>query len=214
MMQYRYDVAVTSYCQAKCPSCARTDEETGEMVPWLKPTHMKTSIFEKIVQGAQQNTVFQFCGELGDPMMHPDINKFVDLTLEHGHSLEINTNGGLRQPAWYEHYANPEDTSRLRIMFGIDGMDEETNQKYRIAVNWQRAMDNMKAWSTAGGRGEWHFIIFEWNWQQIPHAIEFSEQIDYPVFFKINNRPYGRLSEHQRDQVHNLIDQYQGNFAP
>jgi len=43
------DFAITTYCQAKCRSCQRTNEDTGEVNSWLTPTHMSYTVFDNIV---------------------------------------------------------------------------------------------------------------------------------------------------------------------
>ena len=222
---YRFDIAVSSYCQAYCPSCARTDTDTLETVSWLKPSHIDFDVFKRIVDSAvdlDPDVVFQFCGELGDPMMHPRIGELIDYAMERARQVEINTNGGLRQPEWYEEMAEKWGRNsiadkcgkELRIVFGIDGVYEETNQKYRINVDHARAMANMEAWSKAGGPSEWHFILFEHNWHEIPEAILTSQQVDCPVFFKFNARDYGKISDHGKQEAYRLIEKYNGEIVP
>ena len=46
-MKYRFDFALTTYCQAKCRSCARTNEVTGDKEDWLELKHMDLGIFQK-----------------------------------------------------------------------------------------------------------------------------------------------------------------------
>jgi MoaA/NifB/PqqE/SkfB family radical SAM enzyme len=223
--KYRFDIAISSYCQAKCPSCARTDEETLETVSWLKPSHIDVEVFKNIVDSAckiDPNVVFQFCGELGDPLMHPKITELVDYAMERAKGVEINTNGGLRKPEWYEDMAKKWGKNSiadrvgktLKIIFGIDGIYPETNEKYRINVDHERAMKNMKAWSEGSGAGEWHFILFEHNWHEIPEAILVSQQIDFPIFFKFNGRDYGMISDHGKKEAYRLIEKYDGEIVP
>jgi MoaA/NifB/PqqE/SkfB family radical SAM enzyme len=101
-----------------------------------------------------------FCGELGDPMMHPDIEEIIDICLGAVPRIEIATNGGLRQPDWYEKIAKKYG-NRIHIKWAIDGTDHKTNWKYREGVDFKRAMSNMKAWIKNGGAGDWHFLIFD-----------------------------------------------------
>lgn len=35
-----FDFAITSFCQAKCRSCVRTNSDTGEPEQWLTPRHV------------------------------------------------------------------------------------------------------------------------------------------------------------------------------
>lgn len=201
------DFAITTYCQAKCRSCQRTNQETGEQEDWLTPTHMSYTVFDNLLNGIPHDLyTAQFCGELGDPMMHPEITKFVDRIFAHPNvrRLVINTNGGLRSPSWYtmmgEKYGN-----KLQICFGIDGMSHDTNWKYREGVDWQRAIDNMMAYKSAGGGTVWHFIIFDWNWYEVYMAYDFSIKHDIELILKYNYRDYGLISDKNKIECNKVL---------
>jgi hypothetical protein len=206
IMKYNFDFALTTHCQARCRSCARTDENTGGKEDWLKLTHMDIEIFNKRLTSFSKDIGYiQFCGELGDPMMHPRIREFIDTALLYTDRVNINTNGGLRNPNWYKNlakdYGHPSSkypSKRVYIKFGIDGTDHDTNWLYREGVDWQRAMDNMKFWFSEGGNGSWHFIIFDWNWHQIPEAAKLAKDIGCEVEFKFNNRNHGLITDENK----------------
>ncbi len=199
-----FDFALTTYCQAKCQSCVRMDPNNPGLVsPFLNLQHFDLEIFKNIISNSDiikhYNSYIQFCGELGDPVMHPQIEKFIEVAFEYGGGVQVNTNGGLRSPDWYTHLctkfdSGPDDRRRLKFKWGIDGTDHETNSKYRDGVDWHRAMDNMTAWFENDGEGEWHFIIFEWNWHQIFDAYEMAKNINCEIAFKFNGRNWGKIS--------------------
>lgn len=202
------DFAITTYCQAKCRSCQRTNQDTGEPEDWLTPTHMSYELFDRIVNNCPSNlTMAQFCGELGDPMMHPQITKFVDriFSKKSIRRLIINTNGGLRDPEWYTRMGENYGL-KLGIHFGIDGMSHETNWKYREGVNWQRAIDNMVALSKTKADLEWHFLIFEWNWQEVEEAYNFAKKHNINIIFKFNTRHVGLISSENKQACKKIIE--------
>lgn len=202
------DFAITTYCQAKCRSCQRTNQDTGEPEDWLTPTHMSYELFDRIVNNCPSNlTIAQFCGELGDPMMHPQITKFVDriFSKKSIRRLIINTNGGLRDPEWYTRMGENYGL-KLCIHFGIDGMSHETNWKYREGVNWQRAIDNMVALSKTKSDLEWHFLIFEWNWQEVEEAYNFAKKHNINIIFKFNRRHVGLISSENKQACEKIIE--------
>lgn len=192
-----FEIAVTNYCQAKCPSCNRTNEETLELNPWINLTHFDVDMFKKTFSkeyANKHNVVhFKFCGETGDPMMHPRIEEFVHHAFDIGAEVQIATNGGLRQPKWYETMAN-QYKMKMQIIFGIDGVDHETNNKYRIGVNTERAFENMLTFKKHGGFSKWQFILFDFNYHQIPNVIDKCYEWNIPPMFIWNQGKYGLIS--------------------
>ena len=188
------DWNLSSYCQAKCPSCPRTNEQTLETSKWLSLVHVDYNDWLKIVQGRNwENTIFTYCGEHGDPMMHPEITKFVKWGADNSRMVHIHTNGGLRKPEWYVDILNY--SPHILITFSIDGLSQETNEQYRIGVNWQRSWDNMIASIEAKPRQVvWDYIVFEHNWQEIPRVVELAEEYDVRLRMKMNGAYYNRLT--------------------
>ena len=73
-MIYNFDFWLTTYCQAKCRSCARTNIHTGDQESWLNTSHMKLETFvNRLEPFPHEIGYIQFCGEMGDPCMHPKI---------------------------------------------------------------------------------------------------------------------------------------------
>lgn len=210
-MRHEFDFALTTYCQAKCRSCARTNEETGEKEDWLELKHMDFDMFKSRVEFSKlfqdpERVEVTFCGEYGDPMMHPRITDFIEYTAPKCRQLAINTNGGLRQPEWYAELG--KRWKHVRINWGIDGTDAEINGLYREGVNFERAMENMFAWfgkDGEGGRGEWQFLIFDWNWHQIPEAYEIAKMHDINIRFKFNQRGFGLITHENRQTAYELL---------
>lgn len=155
---------------------------------------MDLNVFRTTLEAAKMDIhSIQFCGEFGDPMMHPDVEQFVEAALRHSEKVQINTNGGLRSPDWYQRMAE-KYPQVLSIKWGIDGTDADTNSKYREGVDWHRAMANMRSWFSAGGAGSWHFIVFDWNWHQIPEAQSIAADIGCKLDIKVNGRSWGKIT--------------------
>ena len=204
-MKYKFDFALTTYCQAKCRSCARTNEVTGDKEDWLELKHMDLGIFQKRLESMQGKDIdyILFCGEFGDPMMHPQVTDFIQESFNYTKNVQINTNGGLRQPEWYKEQAIKWNTNKnpregLEIFWGIDGADHDTNNLYREGVDTDRAYANMRAWFKNGGHGKWAYLIFDWNWMQIPEAAEIAKDIGCVIEFKFNNRTHGLITQENK----------------
>lgn len=206
-IQQHIDFSISTYCQAKCRSCQRTNQDTGEPEDWLIPSHMSYDLFNSMMDKTPDTLrVIQFCGELGDPMMHPDITKFVDraLSKESIKHLVINTNGGLRNPEWYTNMGLKYG-SKILLQFGIDGITHDTNWKYREGVDFAKAWDNMHSWFGNGGRGIWEMLVFTWNLHQLHKAHQIAKMSDIKINFKINRRE-GFPGLIPNNELENVID--------
>lgn len=205
------EFALTTYCQAKCRSCARTNDVTGEKEEWLKLQHLPITTYTSILNSSKRNiSAVKFCGEFGDPMMHPDIEEFIYQTITYNKDIEIhiNTNGGLRTPRFYRELAANFPRSSIYIDFGIDGTTSDVNWKYREGVDFDRAMKNMRTWFRWNGSGSWHFIIFDWNWHQIPDAVSMAKDFDCRIKFKFNTREFGLITQENKRKAVELLEKH------
>ncbi len=205
-MKHSLDFALTTYCQARCRSCARTNSDTGEKVDWLKLEHMDINMFKNVIEDTNKELdTIEFCGEYGDPCMHPNIEEFIKVGSPHCRRIEIYTNGGLRKPEWYKYIAeNYKD--KVKITFGIDGANHNTNWKYREGVDWNRAIDNMKSFFQNGGGGRWEYLIFSWNWNEIPLVKQIAKDIPCELKFKWNTRRWGLIDPSDRKLAQELVE--------
>jgi len=201
------DFAITSYCQARCRTCPRTNEHTGEQSEWLTATHQDYDTFERNTNNmtTQINQII-FCGQAGDPMMHPHITKFVDHAFKLTDEVIINTNGGLRSTKWYKDMGEKYGQS-LQIVFGIDGADHDTNWKYREGVDFNKAFENMTAYAQTYAVARWDFLIFEWNYHQIPEVAVMAKEINASVNYKFNTQKHGLLDPNKITMVKEMICQ-------
>lgn len=202
-MEKEIELSITSFCQAKCPSCSRTEivkRQPGE----LKVQHVPFDKISNVIKNISADTTVTLCGEYGDPMMHPDVEQIINLFSENGNNVFVHTNGGLRSPDMYKRLAK---LSKVRFSFGIDGLDAETSGKYRIDVDWNRAWENMHAWFESGGRGEWFFLIFDFNKHQISHAWNHAQKHNIDITFKVNNRWYGYVGDQEYNRIKKEIDE-------
>jgi molybdenum cofactor biosynthesis enzyme MoaA len=195
-----FEMEITSYCQARCRSCKRTNSETGEVVDWLTVQHVPLEKIKAVIDGINdQSGVEQIvlCGEYGDPMMHPDISEIIDYITSR-FTLCINTNGGLRNS---EFYSSRAKNRNLKFAFSIDGLDAETNEKYREGVDFDRAWENMHSWFRHGGRGRWDWLIFDWNYHQLFLAFGYAINCNIPFRYKFNIRPHGLITEENKQKI-------------
>ena len=214
-MKKEIELAITSFCQAKCPSCSRTESikrRPGE----LDIQHVPFDKISKVVENIPSDAVITLCGEYGDPMMHPDVEKIITMFHENGNLVFVHTNGGLRSSDMYRRLAK---FSKVRFSFGIDGMDAETNNLYRKEVDWNRAWENMNAWfeechkhgRSGPQAGEWLFLIFDFNKHQLHDVYEYCQKHNINSQMRINDRWYGYVGDDEYNRIKEIIRGYKEN---
>ena len=168
------DFGITSHCNAACSGCNRTNNETRKAHEWLKLKHLDADnlikcIFEAYKFFPSLKTI-KFCGDRGDPMMHPDIEFLINTLCKEGQNLKINTNGSLRSPDFYEKIA---DYKNMTLTWSIDGF-EETNHVYRYGCDFDKIWNNFTTFCKSGGgsNANWDFLVFKHNWHEIPRVKE------------------------------------------
>lgn len=201
---HKIEFGITNYCNAKCPLCTHTHmHETGT----LKLQHADFSVFENVVNQFTNHRIIVLCGDYGDPMMHPQIQDYIDYGTSNGHTIIIHTNGGLRTTKFYEHNAKNKN---LELVFGIDGTSQESNQKYRVNVDYNKAMSNMLCFAKNGGKTQWDYLLFTYNIDEMSKAIEICKQNKIKFMPTINNRPWEYRIEDPNviNQLINIIKEY------
>lgn len=208
-MQYEFEFNVTTYCQAKCKSCVRTIlDNAGE----LKISHSDLSHFYNAVNNINlppEQCIISLCGELGDPMMHPDIDKIIKIFTDRGFEVNVHTNGGIRNQEFYKELSN---NNMVKFFFGIDGINADMNEKYREGVDFDRAFDNMLEWFSHSRRGAWQFIVFEWNKHAVVDAYNIAKISNIPISFIINRREYGFVGFDEIDKLKDLFNELQNRL--
>jgi|TARA_B100001778_G_scaffold150976_1_gene123932 MoaA/NifB/PqqE/SkfB family radical SAM enzyme len=177
-------IEASSYCNARCPGCPRNG--FGHALPGLfKQSHLDLEIYNDLLIKYPDVQTILFCGNHGDPMMHPNILNFCEHKNIH---YTIATNGGIGLSETYTQLAKLP----VNIIFGIDGL-EDTNHLYRQGVSWQKLMTRVKTFIDAGGNATWQFIRFQHNMDQVAEAKALSEKLGFKSFIPMdvgrNNMP-------------------------
>jgi pyruvate-formate lyase-activating enzyme len=192
---------ISTYCNAKCPTCYRTRNTKKTAFEYLKLNsryleillphlnrHMKYDDYENIVLNNLtffKRTGAKFCGELGDPLMNPEIEKFINLNKYAFLHTTIHTNGGIRRFDWYQKMMKKNDT--LVFVFGIDGVTHDINHLYRKSVNTEKAIQNMIASSKIDSeRTKWAYTCFDHNQHQIEIARSLAKNYNIEFMLRQN----------------------------
>jgi len=185
-------IEITSNCNAMCLDCGRNLDgvKLNPHLTFGPNGNMKfetfKSVFNKKTLPNFDKTHFD--GNFGDSMIHPDSLEFVKYLAKEfpGSRIEINTNGGYHDPDyWYEmgQITSQNFRNEEQVLFGIDGIDNETHDKYRRNVVYDRIIENATAFIKGGGRAVWKYLEFDHNAHQVQDARQIAQQMGFVDFF-------------------------------
>ena len=171
-------VDLTSYCNAKCPACAR-NLNGGPTTPGLALEHFEVDVWNQLAKDTAGNIHKLFLnGNWGDPGMHPNLIEML-ATFGQYHTdcdLVICTNGGMHKPEWWSELATVLKDRRHRVVWSIDGIGK-SHELYRRNTSYDRVIENMQAFNSAGGASEWVMTLWDHNLHEIDTVRELAKDL-------------------------------------
>lgn len=203
----------TSRCNCMCPQCARVFN--GKILNPSMPITDLTINDYKILLEPFDNIKLFHCGNYGDALVSPTWDETFEYSLTKVKQIRIATNGSIRTKDWWQDLAR-KGKNKLSVIFSIDGL-KDTNHMYRVGSNFEKIMENAKAFIDAGGNAEWAFIEFKHNYHQIKEAENIAKDMGFKNFtvkytarFADRNQKItqGRkgISVEDKDENHNQKD--------
>ena len=174
----------TSKCNLLCPQCSRVYK--GGVNPVLPLTELSPEDYESIFADglASQLKLIVFNGSYGDPAAAKNLDYAIEKCLQNNITVKIATNGSLRSPSYWRELAQKlSASSGSAVIFAIDGL-ADTNAVYRVNSNFEKIMENARAFIQAGGAARWDFIVFEHNRHQIEEAKALARKMGFAWFQK------------------------------
>jgi hypothetical protein len=95
-------------------------------------------------------------------------------------NIRIHTNGSLRSVEWWKLLASVLPKTHL-VIFAIDGL-ADTNHLYRVGTNFDKIIENAKAFIDSGGNAEWAYIRFKHNEHQVNEAKDLAKSVGFANF--------------------------------
>ena len=183
-------VEASSRCNSQCPMCSRYTG-LGFVQPDLIEGDLTADIFYKLFTKdftSQLEHVY-FSGVYGDPCLNKLLPEFVNYLMDNGcKSISIDTNGGYRSEDWWASFARPN----VLVNFALDGTDNETLDKYRIGVKYDKVFANVQAFMAAGGNAQWNFIVFKHNEHQVETARQLAKELGMKFRLKVTQKFRGK----------------------
>lgn len=174
---------LSSNCQASCPMCAR-NHHGGIDNPLVKISDISLEMFTSVIPAEflKQLDSITLCGNLGDPLLNKELIPIVEymVTANSNIRIDIHTNGSLRTTQWWQQLAQVLTPLSL-VQFGIDGL-ADTHELYRVGTDFNKIIENAKAFIDAGGKARWNYITFKHNEHQLEPARELSKELGFESF--------------------------------
>lgn len=180
----------TDVCQAMCPLCPR---ELDKSFDKTQRHHLSVSLLESILPaGFVSNLDKMFmCGNYGDPAANHQTLDIYNWFRQQNPNIIVgmNTNGALQTKIWWYKLSQIMNQPRDYVVFSIDGL-EDTNNEYRIGVNWKNLMQNVATFISGGGSAHWDMLVYRHNEHQVDHCEQLARDMGFKWFrAKVSKRP-------------------------
>jgi hypothetical protein len=189
----KIQIEITNRCQASCPMCPR-NIHGGISNPLLKLNDWTLLDFSKIftVEVLTQLRFINFCGDFGDPILNNELIPMCQYLAKTKPNIQvqIHTNGSARNENWWQELATSLPVNHS-VVFALDGL-ADTHAVYRIGTDYNKVIDNARAFIQAGGNAEWCFIRFKHNAHQVKQAQQLSVDLGFKNFILKNSKRFSR----------------------
>jgi len=161
-------------CNLRCPQCW-----TG--LRWIdRDKHiMEMDLFEKIVSEASAFVRHTYLHLWGEPTLNKNLPQMIRQVKAFS-TVDVATHGLFIDEEMAEALAECDTLS-----VSIDGIDQETYEKYRVGGSLEKAMAGLRLLiKTCAHKVNWTFVVFKDNEHQLPAAQQIADEIGANIGFK------------------------------
>lgn len=185
-------IELTDKCQAACPMCAR-NHNGGSERPFIKNTEITFDNFKQWFPTSFLSKLNNFysCGNYGDPAFATDCFEIYDYVRNASPNarLAMHTNGSLRKSQWWADLAKVMGQNG-EVIFAVDGFKGK-HELYRRHTDFDKIIENIKAYVDAGGIARVDSLIFKHNESDVVQLENFLLELGVKsVNFKSTKRFY------------------------
>lgn len=185
------NVGLTTRCFANCEFCSRN-------FPYFDKTEiidLDINLLQRVLDYRVINIINKIvlCGSFGEPTLYPHLLKLIDHLYVNGKHifLLIKSNGATHDEVWWKDLAKKmKFFKESYVIFGIDGIDNETHTLHRKGTRYDTIINNMKSFIEGGGNAIWQFILFKHNNHQVDEAKKISKKLCCKSFNLIPSHSY------------------------
>ncbi|MGI0057240.1 MAG: radical SAM/SPASM domain-containing protein, partial [Nitrosarchaeum sp.] len=176
-----------SFCNLQCPFCP-----TGNRINAREPESLALNHFKKLIDEVGNDIFHIGFYNWGEPLLNRDLVDMLNYIKKFSISSEISTN--LSIPLSYERAIELMETNIDRIIMSIDGVTQESYQKYRVGGNLALVFKNIKLLVDAKIKTQntntllvWRFLVFKHNQHEIDKAKSIAKEFGVEIAFE---KPY------------------------
>jgi len=175
-MPISYSIEPTNRCNLKCPECPSGLDALTRPLGLLKLAEFKSLIDQIYETGFYIQLFFQ-----GEPYINKDLPLMISYAQSKNIYISISTNG---------HFVNKNnvdyvlDNAPDKLIFSIDGLDEESYQKYRVGGTFEQADNGLRELiKRKTERGlkrpfvEFQFIVMKQNEHQLEDVKKYCKDV-------------------------------------
>jgi radical SAM protein with 4Fe4S-binding SPASM domain len=185
-------IEITNVCNLACSFCPKTQRA---------PEFMKLESFSRILDQVKEYTDYIYFHVKGEPLLHPEIDKFFDLTFEKGLKVILTTNGTLLSKVKHKILGKPALRQVNISLHSFDANEKATNMDDYLNSIINFAKEAVEVSSTIVALRLWNLSesnITNLERQRNRHILEIIEKafnLEYRIEEKITEKRGIKLSE-------------------
>ena len=176
-MPISFSIEPTNHCNLQCPECP---SGLGSLTRPLGL--LKQSEFKKLIDQITDTSFYVQLFFQGEPYINKELPAMISYSQSKNIYISISTNG---------HYVNEKnvdyvlDNAPDKLIFSVDGLDEESYQKYRVGGTFKQADSGLRELiKRKNERGlkkpfvEFQFIVMKQNEHQMEDVRKYCKEVD------------------------------------
>lgn len=171
-------VESTTYCNAKCPQCSRTNSDGLGFSEICKLKHVTLDEWiSSYGRSYESIKTFHFSGQWGDCFMNPEIEDIFTHIRENSEcEISFSTNGSLRDEEFFWRIG-VDNRKRIIGTFDVDGWTQENHEMYRRNTNLNKVKENAESFAATTNPTKIFTVIFKHNQDDVKRIREWSRSI-------------------------------------
>jgi radical SAM protein with 4Fe4S-binding SPASM domain len=175
-MPISYSIEPTNHCNLQCPECP------SGLGTLTRPLGLlKTDDFKKLIDEISHTSFYIQLFFQGEPYINKNLPEMIRYAQDKNVYVSISTNG---------HFVNEKnvdlvlDNAPDKLIFSVDGLDEESYQKYRVGGTFEQADNGLSALiRRKKERGlkkpflEFQFIVMKQNEHQMEDVKKYCNEV-------------------------------------